>query len=140
MAARWPGALRIGTIFIALMGFTPSVRLDGAGSSASPLKAQVRTCRESGRLIQYFFTLLSRELEGGGSGLNMSTMAKKFSTKPSRAAKSGGVSSSKVAGKTSDGVVVLRAKAKPTHFTAKQIRETIQRTGLALGDRSTAKR
>jgi hypothetical protein len=91
-------------------------------------------------LIRYCFTLLSRELEGGGSGLNMSTMAKKYPTKPARQAKSGGVDRPKVAGKTSDGVVVLRAKAKPTHFTAKQIRETIQRTGLALGDRSTAKR
>jgi hypothetical protein len=91
-------------------------------------------------LIQYCLTLVGRELEEGGSGLNMSTMAKKFSTKPGRQAKSGGVSRSKVAGKTNDGVVVLRAKAKPTHFTAKQIRETIQRTGLSLGDRSTAKR
>jgi hypothetical protein len=30
--------------------------------------------------------------------------------------------------------------AKPTHFTAKQIRETIQRTGLALSAKSSAKR
>jgi hypothetical protein len=70
----------------------------------------------------------------------MSTMAKKYPTKTGRQAKSESGSRPKVAGKTSDGVVVLRAKAKPTHFTAKQIRETIQRTGLALGDRSTAKR
>jgi hypothetical protein len=67
-------------------------------------------------------------------------MAKKNPTKPGRQAKSDAVGRPKVAGKTSDGVVVLRAKAKPTHFTAKQIRETIQRTGLSLGDRSTAKR
>jgi hypothetical protein len=67
-------------------------------------------------------------------------MAKTHSTKSGHQAKPGRVSSSKIAGKTSDGVVVLRAKAKPTHFTAKQIRETIQRTGLALSDRSTAKR
>jgi hypothetical protein len=67
-------------------------------------------------------------------------MAKKYPTKPGRQTKSGGVDRPKVAGKTSDGVIVLRAKAKPTHFTAKQIRETIQRTGLALGDRSNAKR
>ena len=107
---------------------------------ASAINAKVRTCRQGSRLIQYCLTLVGRELEGGGSGLNMSTMAKKYSTKPGRQAKSGGVNSSKVAGKTSDGIVVLRAKAKPTHFTAKQIRETIQRTGLALGDRSTAKR
>jgi hypothetical protein len=67
-------------------------------------------------------------------------MAKKNSTKSERQTKSARVSSSKIAGKTSDGIVVLRAKAKPTHFTAKQIRETIQRTGLALSDKSTAKR
>ncbi len=70
----------------------------------------------------------------------MRTMAKKHSTKSKELAKPGRGSNSKVAGKTSDGVVVLRAKAKPTHFTAKQIRETIQRTGLALSDTSTAKR
>ena len=70
----------------------------------------------------------------------MSTMAKKHSTKSASLAKPKRVSSPKVAGKTSDGVVVLRAKAKPTHFTAKQIRETIQRTGLALSDKPTANR
>jgi hypothetical protein len=67
-------------------------------------------------------------------------MAKKQSTKPERQTKAAGVSRSKIAGKTSDGIVVLRAKAKPTHFTAEQIRETIQRTGLALGDKSPLER
>lgn len=81
-----------------------------------------------------------RELEGSRSGLNMSTMAKKHTTKSGPLAKPGRVGNSKIAGKTSDGVIVLRAKAKPTHFTAKQIRETIQRTGLALSDKSTARR
>jgi hypothetical protein len=33
---------------------------------------------------------------------------------------------SEVVGITSDGVTILRPKAKPTHFTAKQIRETIR--------------
>jgi hypothetical protein len=70
----------------------------------------------------------------------MSTMAKKHSTKSKDVAKLGrGGGGSRIAGKTSDGVVVLRAKAKPTHFTAKQIRETIQKTGLALSDKSAAK-
>jgi hypothetical protein len=32
---------------------------------------------------------------------------------------------SKVIGTTSDGVKILRAKAKPKHFTSKQIRATI---------------
>ena len=80
------------------------------------------------------------ELEGSRSGRNMSTMAKKHTTKSGPQAKPGRVGKSKIAGKTSDGVVVLRAKAKPTHFTAEQIRETIQRTGLALSDKSTASR
>jgi hypothetical protein len=70
----------------------------------------------------------------------MSTMAKNDLTKRGRQARPGGVDRPEIAGNTSDGVIVLRAKAKPTHFTAKQIRETIQRTGLALGDRSNAKR
>ena len=70
----------------------------------------------------------------------MSTMTPKHSKKSGHQTKLGRVSSSKVAGKTSDGIVVLRAKAKPTHFTVKQIRETIQRTGLALSAKSTAKR
>ncbi len=70
----------------------------------------------------------------------MRTMAKKHSTKSKDLAKPGRGSSPRIAGTTSDGVVVLRAKAKPTHFTAKQIRETIQRTGLALSDKSSAKR
>jgi len=80
------------------------------------------------------------ELEGGKLGLNMSTMTKKHTTKSGPLAKPSRVGNPKIAGKTSDGVVVLRAKAKPTHFTAKQIRETIQRTGLALSDKSTARR
>jgi hypothetical protein len=33
----------------------------------------------------------------------------------------------KVAGKLADGVVILKPKSKPKHFTVKQIRETIQR-------------
>jgi len=67
-------------------------------------------------------------------------MAKKQSTKSRHSAKTGHVSSSKVAGTTSDGIVVLRTKAKPTQFTAQQIRETIRKTGLALNSKSTAKR
>jgi DNA-binding protein HU-beta len=39
-----------------------------------------------------------------------------------------GGQSHEIAGKTPDGVTILRAKARPTHFTAKQIRRTI--TGL----------
>jgi hypothetical protein len=80
------------------------------------------------------------ELEGSRLGLNMSTMTKKHATKSGSLAKPSRVGNPKIAGKTSDGVIVLRAKAKPTHFTAKQIRETIQRTGLALSDKSTARR
>ncbi len=68
----------------------------------------------------------------------MKTMAKKQSTKAP--AKAGRTSNSRIAGTTSDGVVVLRTKAKPTHFTAQQIRETIRKTGLALNSKSTAKR
>jgi hypothetical protein len=82
--------------------------------------------------------LEGRNLEGGTSGLNMKTMAKKQSTKTP--GKTGRTSGSRIAGTTSDGVVVLRTKAKPTHFTAQQIRETIHKTGLALNSKSTAKR
>lgn len=74
------------------------------------------------------------------SGLNMKTMAKKQSTKSKPPAKAGRTSSSRIAGTTSDGVVVLRTKAKPTHFTAQQIRDTIRKTGLALNSKSAAKR
>jgi hypothetical protein len=69
----------------------------------------------------------------------MIRMAKKQSTKSKQAAKTGQISSPKVAGMTTDGIVVLRAKAKPLHFTAQQIRETIRKTGLMLSSKSTAK-
>ena len=82
--------------------------------------------------------LEGRNLEGGTSGLNMKTMAKKQSIKT--LGKAGRTSGSRIAGTTSDGVVVLRTKAKPTHFTAQQIRETIRKTGLALNSKLTAKR
>jgi DNA-binding protein HU-beta len=54
--------------------------------------------------------------------------------KSAKSGRGGGVSfkkrasagrSHEVAGKTPDGVTILRAKARPTHFTSKQIRQTI---------------
>jgi hypothetical protein len=39
--------------------------------------------------------------------------------------RTGAAAAYRVVGTTSDGVKILRAKAKPTHFTSKQIRATI---------------
>jgi hypothetical protein len=49
----------------------------------------------------------------------MVTAAKQASKKPRKASKY------QVVGTTTDGVKILRAKAKAKHFTAKQIRATI---------------
>lgn len=43
-------------------------------------------------------------------------------TKSSKSSRSG---TYKVAGRTSDGVFILAPKAKPTHFTAREMRSTI---------------
>ncbi len=55
--------------------------------------------------------------------LQSASKAKRAVTK--RDTKSGRFVDYDVAGKTSDGVTVLRAKARPTSFTSREIRETI---------------
>jgi hypothetical protein len=47
------------------------------------------------------------------------------SKKRARAANARSTATYKVVGITSDGVKILQGKTKPTHFTSKEIRETI---------------
>ena len=53
----------------------------------------------------------------------MKSKAKPTQRRSKRTAPSGAYH---VVGTTSDGVKILRAKAKPTHFTAREIRATIR--------------
>ena len=58
---------------------------------------------------------------GKKSGKAANRSRSKFSAKPAVRAGSG----YRIAGKTSDGVQILRAKVGPTHFTAKEVHDVL---------------